>query len=148
MAIPGFNKHGCLPAGVHRCTLDEVRERFGSFVLTDRRVQLFKRLVEYVEEARRIELVRALVIDGSFTTARIEPNDIDMIVVLDRDLDFASVELLPADYNVLSRKRVARRYPFDIIVAADGSPVYKSYVEFFSRERGQTYRKGMLRVEL
>jgi hypothetical protein len=28
--IPRFNQHGYLPRGVHRATLDEIAERFGS----------------------------------------------------------------------------------------------------------------------
>jgi len=42
MPIPALNEHGLLPAGIHDCTLDELKSRFGSFQISDRRNQLFE----------------------------------------------------------------------------------------------------------
>jgi hypothetical protein len=38
--IPPLNEQGCLPEGIHDCTMDEVATRFGVFLTSDRRSQL------------------------------------------------------------------------------------------------------------
>jgi hypothetical protein len=148
MAIPKFNNHGCLPVGVYRCTLAEVQKRFGSFQQSDRRVQVFGNLTAYIEQARLIGLVRALVIDGSFVTDDPKPNDIDLIVAVGREINFALEDVLPSDYNVLSKRQVRKNFGFDVFVDLDGSVAYKQHLRFFQRVRDETYRKGVLRIEL
>lgn len=41
--------------------------------------------------------------DGSFVTAKSEPNDIDLVLVLAADHDF-SADLPPVHYNLLDQK--------------------------------------------
>ena len=78
MPIPALDPDGFLPVGVHDGTLDELKARFGSFQGSDRRPQLWARFVEFVNETRAVGLVRALLVDGSFVTAKPDPNDIDL----------------------------------------------------------------------
>lgn len=148
MAIPKLNSRGLLPVGVHLCTLAEVRKRFGSFQESDRRIELFEKLTLYMREVRAVGIARAVVIDGSFVTANPLPGDIDLIVALGRDVDFAREEVLPVDYNALSKRRVRRRFKFDVFVDVDNSTAYKEHLRFFQQVRGQKFRKGVLRVEL
>ena len=101
MPIPGLNDAGLLPAGVHDCTLDEGRQRFGVFQTTDRRPKLYDKLEALVQEAWATGLVADIIIDGSFVTAKPDPNDIDLILVLNPGHDFTA-ELRPFVYNVLS----------------------------------------------
>ena len=42
MTIPDFNSYGLLPSGIHKATLDEIRERFCSFGDIQTRNNLFK----------------------------------------------------------------------------------------------------------
>lgn len=57
--------------------------------------------------------------------------------------------MLRAEYAVVSRSLLRRRFGFDVIVAEQGSQLYKTYVEFFSRVReSPELRKGLLRVKL
>jgi hypothetical protein len=42
MPIPDFTPDGFLPPGVHDCTLDELRVRFGVFRSNDRRPRLYE----------------------------------------------------------------------------------------------------------
>lgn len=87
-------------------------------------------------------------IDGSFVTSKPEPNDIDLVLILAHSHDY-SVELRPFEYNLLSRRRVARRYAFDLLVAREGSPELHEYAEFFQQVRGEPHRhKGILKVQL
>jgi len=76
--IPPFNDDGYLPPGIHRATIEEVAERFGAGSEV-RRAQL-EGLREAVELARRAG-VRRFVINGSFVTEKIEPNDVDCVLL-------------------------------------------------------------------
>lgn len=82
MPIPALTSDGLLPEGVHDCTLRELQERFGEFQTTDARCRLFERLARFVQEATASGLVAAVIVDGSFVTAKNCPNDIDLIVIL------------------------------------------------------------------
>src|SRR6266702_8505073 len=111
MPIPSFNEHGLLPEGVHDCTWPEVAERLCSFQSSDRRPELCRRLRQMVEELRRTNVALALLVNGSFVTAKAQPNDIDLILVLPADWDFAA-DIAPAAYNLVSKKRVRKRFGF------------------------------------
>ena len=146
MAIPDLDEGGFLPAGVHDASMAEVVERFGQFQQTDRRVALQARLEAFLEEARGTGLVASLILDGSFATSKPEPDDIDLIVVLRQGID-ASTEFRPDQYNVVSARRVKARYPFDVLIAVEGSETLRSAVEFFAQVTGRPgLSKGMVRV--
>jgi hypothetical protein len=145
---------GVLPEGVHICTLEELDKTFGVFRRTDQRLNLMKKLRSYIDEARAAENARAVIIDGSYVTAKDEPGDIDLLLVLKREVDLAE-EMRPAEYNVQSRRMVKRLYGFDIFTAVDGSEAYEEFVSFFEKVKiseAQRYtgrlRKGILRIEL
>ena len=80
--IPEFNEQGYLPPGIHVATLEEVASRFGTQSEL-RRVQMesLRWLVELAKKAG----VRRLVINGSFVTQRLEPNDIDCALLTGPD---------------------------------------------------------------
>ena len=106
MPIPELNENGFLPEGVHEASLEEVRERFGRFQRTDRRPALFAKLSLFLAEVRASGLVVAVILDGSFVTAKDEPSDIDLILVLRPDHDY---DADPKPFsNVLSRRQSAR----------------------------------------
>ena len=100
MPIPPFEQSGLLPPGVHGCTLEEIKLRFGSFQSSDRRPLLFLNLEKFVTEARASGIVRNLIVNGSFVTAETAPNDIDLIVIVPSEHDF-TIDLSPGAYNVL-----------------------------------------------
>src|SRR5580692_9460233 len=120
MPIPAFETSELLPVGVHDCTLEEIKSRFGSFQGSDRRIRLFAMLDVFVVEARSAQIVRSLIVDGSFVTAKPAPNDIDLIVVVSNDHDLTA-DLRPGAYNVVSRKRVQKRFGFDIVAVREGT---------------------------
>ena len=148
MPIPALDEHGLLPSGVHDCTLEEVRVRFGRFQGSDVRGRLFANLAELVGELMRSDLVAAVVVDGSFITAKSTPNDIDLLLVLKSGHDW-SADLGAFDYRLVSSARVRRRFGFDVLVAEDGSKLYQRYVKFFSGTRENPDDvKGVLRIRL
>ena len=131
MPIPALDKNGFLPPGVHDCTLEEIKleeikGRFGAFQQSDRRPQLFARLGAFLSEAKACGLVISLVVDGSFVTAKPEPNDIDLIVVVAPGHSF-DADLSPGEYAILSKRRVHRRHGFDLLVAGEDSEEYRRY---------------------
>lgn len=142
-----------LPEGVHDCTVDEADAVFGRFQRTDRRITLTERLKAYLAEAKRSGIVVAVIIDGSYTTAKDDPDDIDLIVVVRADVDTTS--LRPFEYNAIATRMIRATYRFDVKPVADGSEDLAGWTEFFSRinpakHAGLTSRtrKGMLRVLL
>lgn len=149
MAIPALDNEGFLPPGIYDCTLVEIRERFGQFNGSDCRQKLFQKLEGFVNATQRANLGAWLIVNGSFTTDKQEPGDIDMdlVVVLPPGHDF-SADLSPDAYNNVSRKRVAKRYGFDILVAAEGTTACKNYLAKFHEIKDRTDRtKGVLKLK-
>jgi len=148
MPIPALNSEGVLPVGLFDCTLPEARARFGTFAGSDQRLRLFARLQELALVMRSSGLFEALIIDGSFVTAKLAPNDVDLVAVLRPGHDF-ELDLPMSQYSLVSRAILRRRFGFDVVVAERDSPLYRTYVEFFSRTReAPELRKGLLRVHL
>ena len=148
MSIPALNQDGLLPVGIHDCTLDEIKARFGNFQVTDQRPHLLAKLESFLAEVRAAGLVRSILVDGSFVTTKPDPSDIDLILVVAADHDFAA-DLSPAAYNALSKRRVYRRHGFDLLVARDDSEELGRYVRFFQQIRFEPGRaKGILRLKL
>ena len=146
--IPPFNEYGLLPDGIYDCTLDEAAARFGEFQINDRRTRLWARFTEFMGEAKACDFTEAVLLDGSFVTAKPDPNDIDLVLVVSADHDF-SADFHPREYNVLSKRRVYRRFGFDLLVARVDSEEYRRYVGFFQQVRLEPGRKkGILRIRL
>jgi hypothetical protein len=85
--IPDFDDDGYLPPGIHEATLDEIETRFGAESEV-RRTQ-FQSMCWLIDLAKAAK-ARRLIINGSFTTDRYEPNDIDCVLLIDADYDSES----------------------------------------------------------
>jgi len=81
MALPALNETGDLPPGIHRATLDEVIQHFGAD--KGARGVCTRRLFHIYELARRTERLGRFIIFGSYVTAKPDPNDVDVILVMD-----------------------------------------------------------------
>ncbi|MBI4658751.1 MAG: hypothetical protein HY735_07850 [Verrucomicrobia bacterium] len=146
--LPPFNEHGLLPAGVHDCPLEEVEARFGSFQRSDRRPQLWAKFRDFLHEAKATGLVAAVLLNGSFVTAKPDPNDIDLILVVAATHDFTR-DLSAAEYNVLSAQRVKQRHRLDVLVALENSDQYRRYLRLFEQVRLEPDQiKGIIRIKL
>jgi hypothetical protein len=103
--IPPFNESGYLPPGIHSATLDEIDARFGR--QSDlRRVQMES--VRWMVDLAVRAGVKRIVLNGSFVTDIMEPNDVDGVLLfpvsgprdddafeeLDSGLPFLDVELV------------------------------------------------------
>ncbi len=80
--IPHFNDDGYLPPGIHPATLEEIAARFGQeSELRQVQMQSLRWLVDLARRAG----VRRLVVNGSFVTDKLEPNDVDCVLLLEPD---------------------------------------------------------------
>jgi hypothetical protein len=149
MPIPKLRKDGWLPVGIHDCTLEEIEKHFGRFKRTDRRIQLFEKLQQLVRDAWQTGFVKEFFIDGSFTSAKDEPGDIDLIIVLDSKtyLDPKN-EMTFADELALDEKRLSKRYQFDARTDVENSPAYLKHLAFYQKIKYTDVPKGILRLRL
>jgi hypothetical protein len=77
--IRRFNDDGYLPPGIHSATLEEIAARFGQESEL-RHVQM-ESLRWLVDLARRAGAQR-VVVNGSFVTDKLEPNDVDCVLLI------------------------------------------------------------------
>jgi len=79
--IPPFDESGCLPPGIHPATLGEIEGRFGQ-LLELRRVQM--QSVRWMVDLALRAGVQRIVLNGSFVTDTMEPNDVDCVLLIGR----------------------------------------------------------------
>jgi hypothetical protein len=96
MPLPEFNEFGDLPEGKHPASLAEVVARFGSG--TAQREAVTNRLQRIYQLAAGTGHLDRLLVFGSYVSDVDEPNDVDVILVMQKD--FRS-EDCPADSTVL-----------------------------------------------
>jgi hypothetical protein len=77
--IPALDDSGCLPPGVHPATLEEVEQRFGRTSAL-RRVQMES--VRWMIDLAKRAGVQRIVLNGSFISDRMEPNDVDCVLLI------------------------------------------------------------------
>lgn len=81
MKLPPSNELGDLPPGVHRTTMEVVVERFGHG--SEQRRLVTRRLLHIFVLAQRTDHLSRLIVFGSYVTDKLNPNDVDVIVVMD-----------------------------------------------------------------
>jgi hypothetical protein len=77
--LPPLNENGYLPPGVHVATIDEVVNRFGQ--QSELRRAQAESLRWLIDLARRAGVER-VVVNGSFVTDALEPNDVDCVLLI------------------------------------------------------------------
>jgi hypothetical protein len=128
--IPPFDDYGNLPPGIHRATIEEVRARFGDGS-PEREAQMAE-LIEFVVFCRKAGVLR-IVLNGSFVTGRLTPQDVDVIVLPDA----ARTE------NLFPNELV---FPFlQIITAADDQDLEAWSLQDFGTDRRGRF-KGVIEL--
>jgi hypothetical protein len=87
--LPAFNEEGDLPPGVHRATLPEVLEQFGHG--SAQRCAVAARLSRLHQLAASTGHLARFVVFGSFVTAKADPNDVDIILLMEDGFDLSAV---------------------------------------------------------
>ena len=77
--IPEFNEHGYLPPGIHQALLEEIAKRFGEESEL-RRVQM--QSVRWLVDLSAKAGAERVILNGSFVTEVLEPNDVDCVLLI------------------------------------------------------------------
>lgn len=87
--LPNLNEEGELPPGVHRATLAEVLDVFGHGSV--QRSAVAERLHRVYHLASSTGHLARFIVFGSFVTAKPEPNDVDVLLLMEDAFDLPSV---------------------------------------------------------
>lgn len=132
--IPPFNDDGYLPPGVHSATLNEIAQRFGEE--TELRRAQMDSIRWLVALARRVG-VKRLIINGSFVTDFLEPNDVDCVMLPAAD----------APHDPMAASELAAGLPFiELQLVGDHDFAILTH-EFFANDRDRV-AKGVVEVIL
>lgn len=150
MPIPPLDRHGLLPPGEWRCTLDEIEQRF---CWNPHRERLFGGLraflgVEWVKLAVKCPIY----VDGSFVRAKELPSDIDVVMDL-TDIDDPRVVGMALLFGL---QREAMRQAYNLDIWARHPVLPRDLVTFFqyigTKAEAELnlpakHPKGILRIE-
>lgn len=157
--IPDFDANGNLPpVGLIRPTIQEFEERFVNTNAKEVRKEIYKGYKNYCNYLVSLGVVSIQWINGSYTTKKPAPNDIDLVVHFDgmriqndADLQKRFKELI--DKNEM--KRLYRCHPQFVLVYPQSEPDlysyyilrYRYWLKWFSKDReGNT--KGLIEFDL
>lgn len=80
--IPPYNEEGYLPPGIHPANVEEIAARFGSgSELREVQMESVRWLVDLGRRAGALRIV----VNGSFATDKLEPNDVDCVLLIGSD---------------------------------------------------------------
>ena len=141
--IPVFRPDGYLPEGIHLASEAELTFRFGS--TSPRRRRLAMRVRRWIELARAVQ-ARRLMIDGSFITAKPQPDDVDALILLPSNFhDQVRRGIEPA---LELEQMLLTRSPEELFGAEDRMD-FDEWAEFFSRTREADGRRtGLVEITL
>jgi len=144
--IPDFDSNGNLPPGVYRVSLAEIEARF---TWNETRRALFRGLRRALTNLARAG-VRRVWLDGSFATAKEEPEDIDGCWEPEPTMDAGKLDPVLLDL-VPPRNPMKSKYGVDFLVAGtrlyDRAAIGKTVEEFFQMDRDMNAR-GILLLTL
>jgi hypothetical protein len=82
-----FNNNGYLPPGLHNYTHEEFYSQFvDQFAFSQKRPIVYLKSFEWLSMLSQIAVPVELWLDGSFTTNKINPNDVDVAIFYNRNL--------------------------------------------------------------
>jgi len=138
--IPQSNADGYLPKGIHKATLNEIKERFGSS--SQERKELFEGLQSLTRLLHKHKKrVKRFLLNGSFVASGESPKDFDCILIVQVDFDFGS----PDAEKLLVARELFGAHLF-IFTEKDASR-YHRLIDFFGHDRDQK-PKGLVEVVL
>lgn len=126
-----------------------------AFVYNERRKYVWQKLCEYLELLKPLNEVRVLYIDGSFTTDKEEPKDVDVVVEFSGFVKM--LKLLEEHHHLFDNDTIKQNYPIDLYPRSKQMPRFASdllgffqYVrieEARNRNMPREAKKGVLAVK-
>jgi len=133
--LPPFDSFGNLPPGIHRCSNTELAERFGHG--SSERETEISEVLSFIVAAKAAG-VRRLLVNGRFVTAKLAPNDVDIVFLPGPDY--------PKQAGKLDSDELI--WPFlQVIVAADDDDFEAWALRQFATDRSSR-PKGVVEVIL
>ncbi|WP_089721432.1 DUF6932 family protein [Candidatus Entotheonella palauensis] len=90
MPLPDFDSGGDLPEGVYQASIDEICARFGQD--TPQRQVVTARLLRIYHLAEMTGKLDRVIIFGSYITAKPDPNDVDVVLVMRDDFELQACD--------------------------------------------------------
>lgn len=156
--LPELTSYGLLPPGIHTATIEEVERVLGSTNL--RRTTLWSKFVQWLALLRQEQLAISVFLDGSFTTAKALPGDIDLVIELPSAAAVkAAGGIRPSFLPLITHALVKAQYELDVYPWTPEVPAKteRDLIDFFQHVRpnvaaelgvGPDFRKGIIRVML
>ena len=140
---PDFDSHGDLPVGMYQATLAEVVAHCGTSTLHRRLVA--QRLARIYVLARGTGQLARFIIFGSFVTAKREPNDVDIFMLMEDTFEAQQVTGAAAmifDHLAAQHSEGASIFWIRRMAAIDGE---EAALQYWQITRDQT-KRGIVEV--
>ena len=138
-SLPDFDSRGNMPDGCFHCSLIEFKERFvDSFTESYTRKSRFEGFLNFIKYiSKNINSSKyKLIVDGSFITTKINPNDIDFLIVFEYSkLSEKEYDFVENEYEKQENLLIKRDFHFKLVkmglmdlnnvYCCDWSPLYK-----------------------
>ena len=102
-------------------------------VPTSSRREQFQKRRALVDQAWKVAYVKRIFVAGSFVTAKPEPNDLDVLILLGPG--YVGIEIRPFEYNVVEPRAARRLFKAEVFTAIEGSVAAENLLKHFQRNR-------------
>lgn len=143
--IPPLTLEGALPPGVYPALLDEIIAEFG--VINSVRRDAAQRLRQVLDMSRGTGHLKRAFVWGSFVTAKPEPADVDLMLVM--SADFRSEHCPPLVRQVFDGEAAQRSLGATVLWTREDVPadLLNAFLEQWQIDRGGR-RRGIVEVLL
>jgi hypothetical protein len=125
--LPPLTETGHLPVGIHHATVAEIRARFGD---NKHREELLNRLDRALTALRTLGFAKRVIVDGCFLGPREEPEDIDVLVTIER-LPRNAPDLAGSRREALRDLRKSLKPQIEVLWFDEGLPEIDEVTAFF-----------------
>ena len=152
MPIPALTTHGLLPPGIHAASTSELQATFG--LSNPRRIELQGKLDDFIVHIRGFAAFTSLFVDGSFTTDKELPGDVDAILTMPRDA-LSTVLAAPGGLTLFDGPAIKHRFEVHLFIKPE--PPVPLMVDFFQslkpeeallRKVAPDTKRGIVRISL
>lgn len=117
------------PPGFHDIDKDDIPDLFvNSFNNHTHREYLTERLFAYLDEFEKLGLSAEVWLDGSYTTYKPEPKDIDLLIICNQsEINKLPASMRPKIKELLDNSITSVRYSVHLLLAEEHDAVWRSY---------------------